>query len=92
LHVGIADVDLQFNLLIQLDRFVEVLSARPPATSGRLSSKRQLLVRPNSHWLRRLLAKLKAKMERLKPVNKLRAVQQQLSPLENVWQSYSRHP
>ena len=90
LHVDAADVDLQFSSLAQLDHFIEVMAAKPLPTSRQLSRKRALPVGPNSHWLSRLPAKLKAPKERLKLVSKLRAVREQLSLLGSAWHSYSR--
>lgn len=90
LHVDAADVDLQFSSLAQLNHFIEVLKAKPLPTSRHLSKKRDLPVGPNSHWLSRLPAKLKAPKERAKLVSKLRAVREQLSPLRGKWHIYSR--
>jgi hypothetical protein len=90
LHVDAADVDLQFSSLAQLDHFIEVMEAKPLPTSRQLSKKRELPVGPNSHWLSRLPAKLKAPKERTKLVSRLRAVREQLSPLGGAWHSYSR--
>lgn len=89
LHVAATDVDLQFSSLAQLDHFIEVMAAEPLPTSRQLAKKRELPVGPNSHWLSRLPAKLKAPKERLKLVSKLRAVREQLSPLGASWHSYS---
>jgi hypothetical protein len=60
LHVDVADVDLQFSSLAQLDHFIEVMVAKPLPTSRQLSKERELPIGPNSHWLSRLPAKLKA--------------------------------
>lgn len=90
LHVGVADIDLQFSSLAQLDHFIEVMGAKPLPTSRQLSKKREAPIGPNSHWLSRLPAKLKAPKERLKLVNKLRAVREKLSPLGSAWHSYSQ--
>lgn len=90
LHVDADDVDLQFSSLAQLDHFIEVMGAKPLPTSRQLSRKRKLPVGPNSHWLSRLPAKLKAPRERAKLVSKLRAVREQLLPLGDSWHSYSR--
>ena len=90
LHVDAADVDLQFSSLAQLDHFIEVMAARPLPTSRELSRKRELSIGPNSHWLSRLPAKLKAPTERAKLVSRLRAVREQLVPLGGSWHSYSR--
>lgn len=89
LHVDAIDVDLQFSSLAQLDHFIEVMSAKPLPTSRQLSEKRGLPIGPNGHWLSRLPAKLKAPKERAKLVRRLRAVREQLSPLESAWHSYS---
>jgi hypothetical protein len=89
LHVDAADVDLQFSSLAQLDHFIEVMEAKPLPTSRQLSKKRESPVGPNSHWLSRLPAKLKAPKERTKLVSRLRAVREQLSPLGGGWHSYS---
>lgn len=90
LHVDAADVDLKFSSLAQLDHFIEVMGAKPVPTSRQLSRKRKLPVGPNSHWLSRLPAKLKAPKERAKLVSRLQAVREQLSPLGGAWHSYSR--
>ncbi len=90
LHVDAADVDLQFSSLAQLEHFIEVMEAKPLPTSRQLSRKRELAVGPNSHWLSRLPAKLKAPRERGKLVCKLRAIREQLSPLGASWHSYYR--
>jgi hypothetical protein len=74
LHVDAADIDLQFSSLVQLDHFIEVMMAKPLPTSRQLSRKRELPVGPNSHWLSRLPAKLKAPKERAKLVVKTRLV------------------
>jgi hypothetical protein len=89
LHVDAADVDLQFSSLAQLDHFIEVMGAKPLPTSRQLSRKRGLPIGPNSHWLSRLPATLKAPKERAKLVSRLRAVREQLSPLGGAWHSYS---
>lgn len=88
LHVDAADVDLQFSSLAQLDHFIEMMMAKPLPTSRQLSRKRELAVGPNSHWLSRLPAKLKAPKERAKLVSKLQAVRKQLSSLSGAWHSY----
>lgn len=90
LHVDAADVDLQFSSLAQLDHFIEVMDAKLLPTSRQLSRRRALPVGPNSHWLSRLPAKLKAPRERAKLVSRLRAVREQLLPLGGSWHSYSR--
>lgn len=84
------DVDLQFSSLAQLDHFIEVIVAKPLPTSRQLSKKRELPIGPNTHWLSRLPAKLKAPKKRAKLVDKLQAVREQLSPLGGAWHSYSR--
>ena len=89
LHVDAADVDLQFSSLAQLDHFIEVMAAKPLPTSRQLSRKRELPVGPNTHWLSRLPARLKAPKERMKLVCKLLVVREQLSPLGSAWHSYS---
>jgi len=90
LHVEAADVDLQFSSLAQLNHFIEVMETKPLPTSRQLSRKRALPIGPNSHWVSRLPAKLKAPREREKLVDKLRAVREQLLPLGDAWHSYSR--
>lgn len=92
LHVDVAGVDLQFSSLAQLNHFIEVMEAKPLPTSRQLSRKRALPVGPNSHWLSRLPAKLKAPRERVKLVGKLRAVREKLLPLGGSWHSYSHLP
>lgn len=90
LHIDAADVDLQFSSLAQLDHFIEVMAAKPLPTSRQLSRKRGLPLGPNSHWLSRLPAKLKAPKERARLVSRLQAAREQLSPLGGSWHSYSR--
>ena len=90
LHVEAADVDLQFSSLAQLDHFIEVMTAKPLPTSRQLSRMRELPVGPNSHWLSRLPAKLKAPKDRAKLVCRLQAVREQLSPLGGAWHRYPR--
>ncbi|GGY19962.1 hypothetical protein GCM10007386_56440 [Pseudoduganella dura] len=87
LHVDVAGVDLQFSSLAQLDHFIEVMEAKPLPTTRRLSGKRDSSAGPNSHWLSRLPAHLKAPKERAKLVSQLRAVRQQLPPCGESWQS-----
>lgn len=89
LHVNVADVDLQFSSLAQLDHFIEVMEAKPRPTSRQLSQKRASTVGPNGHWLSRLPAKLKAPKEQTKLVSALRAVREQLVPLGDQWHRYS---
>lgn len=89
LHVDAAGVDLQFSSPAQLDHFIDVMETKPLPTSRQLSRKRKLSVGPNSHWLSRLPANLKAPKERAKLVGKLRAVRERLLPLGDGWHSDS---
>ena len=65
---------LLFSAPAQLDHFIEVLSTKPLPTTRMLSSKRNLPVGPNGHWLSRLPASLKAPQKREKLVQVLQAV------------------
>lgn len=90
LHVEAADIDLQFSSLAQLDHFIEVMAAHALPTSRQLSIRRALSVGPNTHWLSRLPAKLKAPKARAKLVGRLQAVREKLSPLSGEWHRFSR--
>jgi hypothetical protein len=90
LHIDVADVDLQFSSLAQLDHFIEVMETKPLPTSRQLSRKRASLAGPNSHWLSRLPATLKAPRERERLVSKLRAVRAQVLASGDPWHSNSR--
>jgi len=90
LHIDVADVDLQFSSLAQLDHFIEVMETKPLPTCRQLSRKRASLVGPNSHWLSRLPATLKAPRERERLVSKLRTVRAQLLASGDSWHSNSR--
>lgn len=90
LHVEADGVDLQFSSLAQLDHFIDVMTARPLPTSLQLSRKRAAPVGPNSHWLSRLPAKLKAPRKRAKLVHGLLDVRRQLEFLDGAWHSYRR--
>jgi hypothetical protein len=80
-HKGYAFLRIEFNsheLLFsapaQLDHFIEVLAKKPLPTTRSLSSKRNLPVGPNGHWLSRLPASLKSPRTREKLVHALRTV------------------
>jgi len=90
LHVDAAGTDLQFSSLAQLDHFIDVMQTTPLPTSRHLSSKRGQPVGPNSHWLSRLPARLKATKVRGKLVSGLRDLRQDLLPLGEEWHNYSR--
>lgn len=66
--------ELQFSAPEQLDHFIAVLSTRPLPTTRQLSSRRGLSAGPNSHWLSRLPAALKAPKKRVKLVEALHAI------------------
>jgi len=88
LHVSVADVDLQFSALAQLDHFIDVMDAKPRPTSRQLSRKRAPTVGPNGHWLSRLPATLKSPREQARLVGTLRAVREQLVALGDQWHRY----
>lgn len=88
LHIEAANEELQFSSLAQLDHFIAVMQTIPLPTSRQLSNQRALAVGPNGHWLSRLPAKLKAPRERAKLVGKLRAVRDELAPLNGAWHSH----
>lgn len=66
------DQQLEFSSPEQLNEFIRVLGLSPLPTSRRLSADRHH--GPNSHWLSRLPAKLKAPKVRAKLVEYLRTV------------------
>jgi hypothetical protein len=88
LHVSVADVDLRFSSLAQLDHFIDVMEAKPRPTSRQLSRKRASTAGPNGHWLSRLPATLKSPKEQAKLAGTLRAVRAQLVPLGDQWHRY----
>lgn len=91
LHVEFAGIDLVFSAPPQLDHFIEVLSAKPMPTSRQLALKRGAPVGPNSHWLSRLPAKLKAPRERSRLVNVLRRIQFEIARSDPLgdWSAHS---
>ncbi|WP_154668260.1 hypothetical protein [Pseudoduganella violaceinigra] len=74
LHIEFESYELQFSSPAQLDHFIEVLASKPLPTSHQLSLRRGLPVGPNSHWLSRLPAALKAPRKREKLVQELRSI------------------
>lgn len=68
--------ELQFSAPEQLDHFIQVLSSTPLPTTRQLSSRLSLEIGPNSHWLSRLPAALKAPKKRAKLVDALRSIRE----------------
>ena len=79
LRVQFEEHELQFSAPAQLDHFIEVLSTTPLPTSRQLSLRRGLPVGPNSHWLSRLPASIKSPRKRVKLVQLIKAVREQVS-------------
>lgn len=78
LCVQFEEHELQFSAPAQLDHFIEVLSTTPLPTSTRLSLRRGLPVGPNSHWLSRLPTSIKSPRKRVKLVQLIKAVREQM--------------
>ena len=78
LRVQFEEHELQFSAPAQLDHFIEVLSTKPLPTSRQLSSRRKLPVGPNGHWLSRLPASIKSPRKRVKLVQVMQAVREQV--------------
>jgi hypothetical protein len=60
LHVEFQQHELVFSSAAQLDHYIEILSKTPLPTTRQLSALRHEASGPNSHWLSRLPAELKA--------------------------------
>jgi hypothetical protein len=78
LHVLFGAHELVFSSPEQLDHFIAVLATTPLPTSRQLSARRGAPIGPNSHWLSRLPASLKAPRLRARLVRALKSVRSQV--------------
>ena len=74
LCVQFGEVTLQFSSRAQLCECIRVLSTVPLPSSSRLTALRDGKMGPNTHWLSRLPAKLKAPKARAQVVRRLQQV------------------
>ena len=77
------DIVLRFSSPEQLAECIRVLSMKPLPTSRRLTMVRGASLGPNSHWLSRMPAKLKAPKTRLELVKILRVTMQDVGTLNS---------
>lgn len=96
LHVVFEKHELVFSSPAQLDHFIRTLSAKPLPTTRHLSALRGTELGPNSHWLSRLPASLKAPRKRVMLVEYMQEIRSLTvnadTPLQFEWKNQNALP